>query len=70
VRHPMYAGAMLLMIFTPVALGSWLALPFVIPLILVIVARLLDEERFLKANLRGYEGYCQQVHSRLVPSIW
>ena len=70
VRHPMYAGAMLLMIFTPVALGSWLALPFVIPLILVIVARLLDEERFLKANLPGYEDYCQQVHSRLVPSIW
>jgi protein-S-isoprenylcysteine O-methyltransferase Ste14 len=70
VRHPMYAGAMLLIIFTPVALGSWVAVPFSIPLILVIVARLLDEERFLQASLSGYQEYCQKVHYRLVPFIW
>jgi len=70
VRHPMYAGAMFLIIFTPLALGSWVALPFSIPLILVIVARLLDEERFLKANLSGYEEYCQKVRYHLVPNIW
>jgi len=70
VRHPMYAGAMLLILFTPVALGSWVAAPFSLPLILVIVARLLDEERFLKANLSGYEEYCQKVRYRLVPLIW
>jgi len=70
VRHPMYAGAMLLILFTPVALGSWVAIPFSLPLILVIVARLLDEERFLKANLSGYEEYCQKVRYRLVPLIW
>jgi protein-S-isoprenylcysteine O-methyltransferase Ste14 len=70
VRHPMYAGAMLLILFTPLALGSWVAVPFSILLILVIVARLLDEERFLKVNLSGYEEYCQKVHYRLVPLIW
>lgn len=70
VRHPMYAGAMLLMIFTPVALGSWVAVPFSLPLIMVIAARLLDEERFLKANLSGYQEYCQKVRYRLVPLIW
>ena len=70
VRHPMYAGALLLVIFTPVALGSWVAVPFAIPLILVIVARLLDEEKFLKANLRGYDVYCQKVRYHLVPYLW
>jgi len=54
VRHPMYAGASLLLLFSPLALGSWAALPFPAPLILVVVARLLEEEKFLSANLSGY----------------
>lgn len=70
VRHPMYAGALLLILFTPTALGSWVAVLFSIPLILVIAARLIDEERYLKANLRGYEEYCQKVHYHLIPFIW
>lgn len=70
VRHPMYAGAFLLLIFTGVALGSWVAVPFVIPLILVIIARLLDEEKFLSVNLSGYTAYCQKVRYHLVPYVW
>lgn len=70
VRHPMYAGAFLLLIFTPLALGSWVGLPFVIPLILVIVVRLLEEEKFLQANLRGYEEYRRMIRYRLVPFVW
>ena len=70
VRHPMYAGALLLVLFTSIALGSWVAVPFAIPLILVIVARLLDEEKFLKANLTGYEEYYRKVRYRLVPYVW
>lgn len=70
VRHPMYAGAFLLLLATPVALGSWVALPFVLPLIFVIVARLLDEEKFLSANLSGYADYMRHVKYRLVPFVW
>ncbi len=70
VRHPMYAGAGLLLVFTPLALGSWVAIPFSIPVLLVIVARLLDEEKLLKASLRGYEEYCQKVRYHLVPFLW
>src|SRR6185436_1098008 len=44
VRHPMYAGASVLLIFTSLALGSWVAIPFPLPLILVIVVRLIEEE--------------------------
>ncbi len=70
VRHPMYAGAFLLVFSTPLALGSWVALPLPIPLMLVIVARLLDEERLLSATLPGYEAYRQRVRWRLIPYIW
>lgn len=70
VRHPMYAGAMLLLVATPIALGSWVALPFVVPLMLVIAVRLLDEEKFLRANLRGYAEYCEKVRYHLIPFVW
>lgn len=70
VRHPMYSAALLMIVFTPLALGSYWALLLVIPLIGVLVWRLLDEERFLKQNLPGYEGYCRQTRCRLVPGVW
>ncbi len=70
VRHPMYAGALLLLIFAAVALGSWVAVPFALPLALVIALRLQEEEKFLRANLTGYEAYRQQVPYRLVPFVW
>jgi len=70
VRHPMYAGAALLLLFTPLALGSWVALLCPLPLILVVAVRLLEEEKFLLANLSGYEKYRQKVRRRLIPFIW
>jgi protein-S-isoprenylcysteine O-methyltransferase Ste14 len=70
VRHPMYTGAIILLLFTPLALGSWVAAPFALPLIPVIVVRLLDEESFLSKNLSGYEEYRQKVRYRLAPFIW
>jgi protein-S-isoprenylcysteine O-methyltransferase Ste14 len=70
VRHPMYAGAILLLLFAPLALGSWLALPFPLPLIAVVAIRAVEEEKFLRSNLAGYADYCQKVRYRLVPYIW
>lgn len=70
VRHPMYAGAFLMLIFTPLALGSWVGVPFALPVMLVIVARLLEEEKFLARNLSGYNEYRQKVRYRLIPFIW
>lgn len=70
VRHPMYAGAILLLIFTPIALGSWWALVCPLPLILVIAGRLNEEEKFLASSLKGYAEYRQRVRFRLVPFVW
>jgi len=70
VRHPMYFGAVFMLLFTPLALGSWLALPgflFVIPL---IVLRLLNEEKMLCRDLPGYSDYCLRTRSRLLPLLW
>jgi protein-S-isoprenylcysteine O-methyltransferase Ste14 len=70
VRHPMYGGAVLMFLATPLALGSLWAFACAIPLCGFIVARLLDEERYLSKNLPGYRLYCQKVRYRLIPYIW
>jgi protein-S-isoprenylcysteine O-methyltransferase Ste14 len=70
VRHPMYAGALLMLFFTPLALGSFLGLLFFFPLILVIVFRIVEEEKFLTKNLSGYREYTKKTHYRLIPFIW
>jgi protein-S-isoprenylcysteine O-methyltransferase Ste14 len=70
VRHPMYAGAILVFLATPLALGSWWGLLFP-PLFFGWFAwRLLNEEQFLRANLRGYDEYMRNVRYRLVPHVW
>jgi len=66
----MYAGALVMMLGVPVALGSWWALIPEIALIAAIVWRLLDEERYLAANLPGYPAYRALVRRRLVPGLW
>ena len=70
VRHPMYSGAFVMLIGVPLALGSWWGLLTVVPMIVVIVARLLDEEKFLVKNLEGYAEYRGKVRWRLVPFVW
>jgi protein-S-isoprenylcysteine O-methyltransferase Ste14 len=70
VRHPMYSGGILLMVVTPLALGSWWGLMPGVLLGVVIVVRLLDEERLLRAELPGYLAYCEKVRRRLIPGIW
>lgn len=57
VRHPMYFGALFLFIGTPLALGSWWTL-LLIPIFLVIlIARILNEEKILARDLPGYTEY-------------
>ncbi|HMF60840.1 MAG TPA: isoprenylcysteine carboxylmethyltransferase family protein [Vicinamibacterales bacterium] len=70
VRHPMYASALLYLVGTPLALGSYrglLALAFMLPF---LIWRLVDEERLLVRDLRGYTDYQQRVRYRLVPFLW
>jgi len=70
VRHPMYAGGLLYMLGTPLALGSYWGLVAFAALIPFLVWRLVDEERFLARDLAGYVKYQHRVRSRLVPFVW
>ena len=70
VRHPMYSGALIMMVGVPLALGSRWGLLLVIPIALAIVWRLLDEEAFLAKRLQGYPAYQARVRHRLVPWVW
>jgi len=70
VRHPMYAGASLLILATPFALGSFWDLIPALLMLAGIAARLLDEERFLSAALPGYQEYCTRTRFRLFPFLW
>jgi len=69
-RHPMYAGALLYLLGTPVALGSyWGLVPFV-AVIPFLIWRIVDEEMMLTGELEGYGEYKQRVRYRLVPGVW
>jgi protein-S-isoprenylcysteine O-methyltransferase Ste14 len=70
VRHPMYTGALVLLLGTPVALGSWWGLLMVVPMAGVLALRILDEEKVLVRGLHGYADYRRRVRFRLVPWIW
>jgi len=70
VRHPMYLGAALMYIASPLALGSyWAIIPaiFIIP---VFIARIINEEKVLTKELEGYSEYKQKTRYRLIPGIW
>ena len=70
VRHPMYAGALLMFVGTPLLLGSWWGLLFVPLGTLGIGLRAVGEERMLSRELAGYEEYTRHVRFRMVPGLW
>jgi protein-S-isoprenylcysteine O-methyltransferase Ste14 len=70
IRHPMYFGAIVLLLGTPLALGSWWGLIIFILITYAITVRLLDEEKLLSQGLSGYNEYCQKTRYRLIPFIW
>jgi protein-S-isoprenylcysteine O-methyltransferase Ste14 len=70
VRHPMYAGVLVMAAGVPLALGSWWGLFFSGAIVPVLMFRILDEEKMLRAELPGYEAYARDVRYRLLPGLW
>jgi len=70
VRHPMYDGALVMVVGISLALGSWWALALLLITIPVLVIRILDEEKVLAKDLPGYTEYEQKVRYRLMPYLW
>ena len=70
VRHPGYAGGVLILVCGGLVLGSWLA---ILPLLIffpMVIARTKLEDDFLKKNLDGYLTYASHVRYRLLPGVW
>lgn len=70
IRHPMYFGALFLLVGIPLALGSWWSL-LLVPLFLpILYFRIVNEEKVLARDLQGYTEYMRKVRYHLVPYIW
>ena len=70
VRHPLYAGGVIMFLGLPIALGSWWGL---IPAALAagaLVARIKSEEEMLVKGMEGYEDYRARVRYKLIPGIY
>ncbi|MBE5739444.1 MAG: isoprenylcysteine carboxylmethyltransferase family protein [Clostridiales bacterium] len=70
VRHPMYSATLLMFLSMPLILGSAYAFVIFLAYPLIISKRLLNEEKFLERELKGYKEYKQKVKYRLIPFIW
>ena len=70
VRHPMYSAVSLLYLSIPLVLGSWWALLVMSPCVLLLAARIKNEEQVLRQGLPGYIAYTQRVRYRMIPYVW
>ena len=70
VRHPMYAVTIWLFLSIPLVLGSFWSLLCFAPYPIIMVVRILNEEKVLTNGLDGYADYKKKVKYRLIPFIW
>jgi protein-S-isoprenylcysteine O-methyltransferase Ste14 len=70
VRHPMYLATLLMFLPLPLILGSfWGLIPYALYPVIIVV-RILNEEKVLTEGLDGYAAYKQKVRYRLIPYLW
>ena len=67
VRHPIYAGDILLLFGLELALNSWLVVAVIVPLVIVI-RQVLAEEALLLRAFPGYVSYCART-KRFIPFL-
>lgn len=70
VRHPGYVGMIVFFGATAFVLGSRAALVPQAAIILLLIVRTALEDRTLRHELPGYDGYAARVRYRLLPLVW
>jgi protein-S-isoprenylcysteine O-methyltransferase Ste14 len=70
VRHPLYSGAILMILGMPIALGSWISLILAAIGILSLIIRIKFEEEMLIKGMDGYEEYRTRVKYKIIPKIY
>jgi protein-S-isoprenylcysteine O-methyltransferase Ste14 len=70
VRHPLYSGAIIMILGLPIALGSWISLISAFIGILAIILRIKFEEEMLIKGMDGYNEYRSRVKYKIIPKIY
>ena len=70
VRHPMYSATLILFLSMPLVLGSLISFFVFLLYPILIIVRIINEEKFLEKELNGYKEYKKKVKYRLIPFIW
>ena len=69
VRHPFYAGMLLIYAGAALWLGSYAALIGASGFLVMTLARIVIEEAYLRQTLPAYAGYARRVRGRLIPYL-
>lgn len=70
VRHPMYSATLILFLSMPLVLGSLISFFVFLLYPILIIVRIINEEKYLEKELNGYIEYKNKVKYRLIPFIW
>ena len=70
VRHPMYSVTLILFLTMPLILGSIISFIIFFTYPFIIAKRIINEEKVLEKDLKGYKEYKKKVKYRLIPFIW
>jgi protein-S-isoprenylcysteine O-methyltransferase Ste14 len=70
VRHPLYLGLLPFLAGIALWLESYASLIGASAILVILIARIVVEERSLRKMLPGYTEYMQKVRYRLIPFVW
>ena len=70
VRHPMYLATIFMFLSIPLILGSLWSFIVLLVYPFLMVKRIINEEKVLEKDLKGYKVYKNKVKKRLIPFIW
>ena len=70
VRHPMYFATIVLFLSMPLVLGSLISFFVFLIYPVLIIVRIINEEKLLEEQLEGYVEYKKKVKYRIIPFIW
>ena len=70
VRHPMYTATIVLFLSMPLVLGSLISFFVFLMYPILIIFRIIHEEKLLEEQLVGYKEYKKKVKYRIIPFIW
>ena len=66
----MYSATLILFLSMPLVLGSLVSFFVFLLYPILIIVRIINEEKFLEKELNGYIDYKKKVKYRLIPFIW